>query len=38
MLVEDALDANQKKNGICDGIRKYVEIWVRDSLENENLP
>jgi hypothetical protein len=35
VIVEDALDANQKKGGICGGIWKYIGIWVKGSLENE---
>ena len=35
VTAEDAHDANQKKDGIHCGIRKYIEIWKSGCLENE---
>ena len=34
VTAEDAHDANPKKM-ICCGIRKYIEIWKSNCLENE---
>lgn len=35
IIVEDALDANQNRDGIPGGISKYIEIWESGCLENE---
>lgn len=35
VISDDAHDANQKKNGICVGIKKCKEIWESGYLENE---
>ena len=35
IIVEDALDANQNKDGILGGTSKYIEIWESGCLKNE---
>jgi len=35
VTADDARDANQKKDGIRAGIRKYIKIWESGCLEND---